>query len=65
MDDCKVTLEAICNEMSDKTREVWTALPKRPDEVSRIQIKAMLFDVILKRRPNILNDILKEVSNNE
>lgn len=53
----------IQKEMSDKAREVWTAVPRRSDELSRIQIKAMLFDVILERHPNILKDIFNEVSN--
>lgn len=50
-------------EMSDKTRELWTATPKSPGEISRVQIKAKLFDVILERHPNILKDIFNEVSN--
>lgn len=58
-------LGEIQKEMSDKAREVWTATPKSPGEISRIQIKAKLFDVILERHPNILKDIFNEVSNHE
>ena len=59
------TMGEIQEEMSRRAREVWTASPLRQDEAARIQIKAQLFDVILKTHPNILMDIFKEVSNNE
>lgn len=62
LDNPNETRPLICAPMGSAAREVWTALPRRADEVSRMSLKAQLFDVIMQRHPNILNDIFKEVS---
>lgn len=51
---------ALLQSQDKHKREVLDALKKNTPA-----LKALLFDVILERHPNILNDILKEVSNNE
>lgn len=49
---------AMLQSQDKSKREMLEVLKKNPPA-----LKAFLFDVILERHPNILNDIFKEVSN--